>query len=93
MTKFFLAVILILLAAILVLFLLWRLAVGRQRRTEKALDTANRQLGEAVAQQAKLEGTIDILRQNRKEADEKIDSLHSGSSIDNALDELHKREP
>ena len=40
--------------------------------------------------QGKLESTIQILRKNRKEADEKINNLHDGDALGNALNGLHK---
>lgn len=39
----------------------------------------------------KLEAAAAIKDANRKEADEKIDALHDGDAVDNALDELRKR--
>lgn len=91
MAKFFLIVTAALVVLVLVLFLLWRAAANKQKRTKATLDKTVKQLHEAIEQQARLESTIDILKANRKEADEKIDDLHNGDAVSNALDELHKR--
>ena len=40
---------------------------------------------------ARLSNVIDVTNTNRKEADEKIDALHSGDAAGNALDGLSKR--
>lgn len=90
MTKFFLITILVLVIAVFVLFLLWRSSVSKRKRTKETLDKVTRQLNEAIVQQAKLESTISILQKNRKEADEKVNGLHNGDSLGNALDELRK---
>ena len=77
--------------AILLLFFLWRSAKPKQKETEANLNSANRELAKAIAEQAKLESTIQILKKNRKEADEKINNLHNGDSVDNAINILRKR--
>lgn len=77
--------------AILLLFFLWRSAKTKQKETEAKLNSANRELAKAIAEQAKLESTIQILKKNRKEADEKINNLHNGDSVDNAINILRKR--
>lgn len=91
MIKFFLILTAALCVAILLLFFLWRSAKTKQKETEAKLNSANRELARAIAEQAKLESTIQILKRNRKEADEKINNLHSGNATNNALNELRKR--
>lgn len=91
MIKFFLILTVALCVAILLLFFLWRSAKTKQKETEAKLNSANRELARAIAEQAKLESTIQILKRNRKEADEKINNLHSGNATNNALNELRKR--
>ncbi|MBQ9238467.1 MAG: hypothetical protein IJ191_04020 [Treponema sp.] len=92
MTKFFLILVLVLVIACLALFFLWWSARAKQKETQDKLDGANKELTKAIAEQAKLESTIQILKKNRKEADEKISDLHNGDSVSNALNELHKRQ-
>lgn len=81
----------VLCVVILLLFFLWRSAKAKQKETKEKLDSANKALSEAIAEQARLESTIQILKNNRKEADEKINNLHSGNATSNALNELRKR--
>ena len=90
MTKFLLIAILVLVVAVFVLFLLWRAALKKQKETKASLEQTKKQLNEAIVQQAKLESTISILQKNRYEADEKVNGLHNGDSLGNALDELRK---
>lgn len=91
MIKFFLILTAGMSVAILLLFFLWRSAKTKQKETEAKLNSANRELAKAIAEQAKLESTIQILKKNRKEADEKINNLHNGDSVDNAINILRKR--
>ena len=91
MIKFFLILTVGMSVAILLLFFLWRSAKTKQKETEAKLNSANRELAKAIAEQAKLESTIQILKKNRKEADEKINNLHNGDSVDNAINILRKR--
>ena len=91
MIKVLLILTAVLCVAILLLFFLWRSAKAKQKETKEKLDSANKALSEAIAEQAKLESTIQILKKNRKEADEKINNLHSGNATNNALNELRKR--
>ena len=90
MIKFFLILTAVLFVGILLLFFLWRSAKTKQKETQEKLNNTNKELAKAIAEQAKLESTIQILRKNRKEADEKINNLHDGDALANALDGLHK---
>lgn len=91
MIKFFLLLTAVLCVACLLLFFLWRLAKTKQKETENKLNNANKELAKAIVEQSKLENTIKILKNNRKEADEKIKDLHTGNTLDNALNGLRKR--
>ena len=91
MTKFFLIVCGILLAFVAVFFFLWRLGVAKRKSQKETIDKLVKQLSDLRETNCKLEQMIDILKQNREKADEKIDNLHSGDSVSNALDELRKR--
>ena len=90
MTKVFLIIIAVLLVAVAVLFLLWKLSKSENKRVKDELAVTKNQLETAVKQAKKFEGTLEIMNENRKETDEKIDALHSGDSVGNALDELSK---
>mgnify|MGYP006916229826 CR=1 FL=1 len=91
MIKFFLILTAVLCVAILLLFFLWRSEKTKRKETQGKLESANKELARAIAEQVKLESTIQILKKNRKEADEKINNLHNGNATGNALNELHKR--
>lgn len=91
MTKFFLIAIIILILVCAVFFLLWRLSVKGKKAVQEKLSATQKALNEAIIHQAELESTINILNSNRKEADEKVNNLHSGDSVGNALNELRKR--
>ena len=90
MIKFFLILTAVLFVGILLLFFLWRIEKTKRKETQGKLESTNKELARAIAEQAKLESTIQILRKNRKEADEKINNLHNGDTLGNALDGLHK---
>lgn len=91
MIKFFLILTAVLFVGILLIFFLWRSEKTKRKETQGKLESTNRELAKAIVEQAKLESTVHILRENRKEADEKINNLHDGDALGNALDELHKR--
>lgn len=91
MIKFFLILTAVLFIGILLLFFLWRSEKTKRKETQVKLESTNKELARAIAEQARLESTIQILKKNRKEADEKINYLHNGNTINNALNELHKR--
>lgn len=90
MIKFFLILTAVLFVGILLLFFLWRSEKTKRKETQRKLESTNKELARAIAEQAKLESTIQILRKNRKEADEKINNLHDGDALGNALNGLHK---
>ena len=90
MTKVFLIIIAVLFVAVVVLFLLWKLSKSENKRVKDELAVTKNQLETAVKQVKKIEETLDIVNHNRKETDEKIDALHTGDSVANALDELSK---
>jgi len=90
MTKVFLIIIAVLFVAVVVLFLLWKLSKSENKRVKDELAVTKNQLEIAVKQVKKIEETMDIVNHNRKETDEKIDALHSGDTVDNALSELSK---
>ena len=90
MTKVFLIIIAVLFVAVVVLFLLWKLSKTENKRVKDELAVTKNQLETAVKQVKKIEETLEIVNHNRKETDEKIDALHTGDSVANALDELSK---
>lgn len=91
MTKFFLITVGVLLLAAVVFFFLWRISAEKRKETKATLDKVTRQLNKQIDANSRLEQTIETLRKNREDADEKIDSLHNGDSVSNAIDELSKR--
>ena len=91
MIKVLLIAVTVLIFCVVTLFFLWRSAKTKQKETQEKLNNTNKELAKAIAEQAKLESTIQILRKNRKEADEKVNNLHNGNSTNNALNELRKR--
>jgi len=91
MIKFFLILTVVLFVGILLLFFLWRFEKMKRKETQGKLESTDKELARAIAEQAKLESTVHILRKNRRKADEKINNLHDGDAVNNALDELHKR--
>lgn len=91
MTKLFLITVGVLLLAAVVFFFLWRTSAEKRKETKATLDKVTRQLNKQIDANSRLEQTIETLRKNREDADEKIDSLHNGDSVSNAIDELSKR--
>ena len=91
MMEHFLILTAVLCTVIMTFFFLWRSEKTKRKETQIKLETTNKELARAIVEQAKLESTVQILRKNRKEADEKINNLHDGDAINNALSGLHKR--
>jgi len=88
MTKVFLIIIAVLLAAVVVLFLLWKLSKSENKRVKDELAVTKGQLESAVNSIKNFESTLEIINKNRKETDEKIAALHEGDALGNALDWL-----
>lgn len=59
--------------------------------TKCQLATAEKERDGYAKQVQRIANAAEIAGANRKEADEKIDELHSGDAVDNALSELSKR--
>jgi len=88
MTKILLILILVFASIAGIFFFLWRLSQANHKRTQDELARTKVQLKTATDQIKKIESTLEIINHNRKESDEKIDALHNGDVIDNALNEL-----
>ena len=54
------------------------------------LEASEKEKTAYARQVQRLTSTADITSKNRREADEKIEELHSGDALGNALDGLHK---
>lgn len=89
MTKIFLIILAVLLVLTLIFYFLWRTAKAKQKETQNKLENTSKELSRAIAEQAKLESTIQIMEKNRGNTDEKINNLHTGNTTDNAINELH----
>lgn len=76
--------------AALIFFFLWRLSVGKRKSQKETIDKLVQQINEAKQTNSELEYTISVLKKNREKADEKIEELHNGDALANALDGLHK---
>ena len=88
--KFLLIVCAVFLFAALIFFFLWRLSVGKRKSQKETIDKLVQQINEAKQTNSELEYTISVLKKNREKADEKIEELHNGDALANALDGLHK---
>ena len=88
MIKVLLIVCGIFLLCAIVFFFLWRLSLNKNKTQKKRIDDLTIQLEAAETTNTILEQTIKILKKNREAADEKIDGLHNGDSVSNALNEL-----
>lgn len=72
------------------LILLWRRANSKIKKQKDIIDDLAKQLTDAWTDNNTLRETIDILKKNRKEADEKINALHNGDSVANAINLLQQ---
>lgn len=88
--KLLLIVCAVFLFAALIFFFLWRLSVGKRKSQKETIDKLVQQINEAKQTYSELEYTISVLKKNREKADEKIEELHNGDALANALDGLHK---
>lgn len=92
MTEYWLIAVSVL-AALSALFLfLWRMTEARLKMARNSLETVNKELDKALSELAKLEASLKVLVGNRKVADEKIDNLHDGDTLGNAIDILLDRQ-
>lgn len=91
MIKFFLIVCGFLSVACLVFFFAWRLSKNENKQQKIIIDKLSKRLCDVSEANSQLRKSISILKTNREKADEKIDNLHNGDSVDNAIDELSKR--
>ena len=88
--KLLLIVCAVFLFAALIFFFLWRLSIGKRKSQKETIDKLVQQINEAKQTNSELEYTISVLKKNREKADEKIEELHNGDALANALDGLHK---
>lgn len=88
MIKFFLIVCGILILCVVIFFFLWRLSANQNKQKEEIIYKLSKQICDVNKANAQLEQTINILKKNRRKADEKVDNLHNGDSVGNALHEL-----
>ena len=90
MTKFLAYVIIALLAAVgfLVAFVLH--LRSELKLTKCQLATCEKEKQGFAEQVQRLTSAAEITSGNRKEADEKVDELHAGDAVSNALDSLRK---
>ena len=92
MTKYWIIAISVLATGTLVFLFLWRMTEARLKVAYDSLKTVNKELDKAMAELAKLEASLKVLVGNRKVADEKIDNLHDGDTLGNAIDILLDRQ-
>lgn len=90
MIKFFLIFALSETIVIGALILLWWKASSKIKKQKDTIEDLAKQLTDAWTDNNTLREMIDILKRNRKEADEKINELHNGDSVDNAINLLQQ---
>ena len=90
MTKFFLIGGAVMAAMIFVLVLVVRHLLSELRVLKCKLDATEKAKDEYAAQAARLANAVDVLKKNKDEANEKINALDSGDSVDNAIGVLSK---
>lgn len=87
--KTFLEIAWIVLVIVAVVFiLLWNHGRKKIKEQKETIDKLGDQLTSAIAEINKLQSAISAYNKNRKEADEKIDALHDGDAVDNAINVL-----
>lgn len=90
MTKFFLIGGAVLAVAIFVLALVIRHLNSELRVLKCKLEATEKAKNEYAAQAARLARAVDVMKKNKDEANEKINALDSGDSVDNAIGVLSK---
>lgn len=63
---------------------------NEMKLTKAQLAASEKARDEYAKQVQRLTSAGEITAENRRESDEKVDSLHSGDAVGNALDELSK---
>lgn len=71
-----------------IFILLWISGKEKIKEQKETIDRLNQQLVNAMSEISKLQSAISAYNKNRKEADEKIDALHDGDAVDNAINVL-----
>jgi len=89
-TKFFLIVGAVCAVAIFVLGMVIRHLNSELRVLKCKLEATEKAKNEYAAQAARLANAVDVLKKNKDEANEKINALDSGDSVDNAIGVLSK---
>ena len=80
----------VLAAVIFVLVLVVRHLLSELRVLKCKLEATEKAKNEYAAQAARLANAVDVLKKNKDEANEKINALDSGDSVDNAIGVLSK---
>ena len=73
-----------------VFFFLWRNCRRQKKELKEKLDFVLKQFYEVRDENIRFQLASKTVSKNRREADEKIDELHNGDSVANAIDGLCK---
>lgn len=71
-------------------FLMWRIARIEKKQTEEEFNRFVDKYEEMEKTISLLQSELRIKSENRKKADEKIEALHNGNVVDNAINGLSK---
>lgn len=71
-------------------FMLWKTTKSVLKTTEHDLNVCTRKYEELLLMFKRVEAESKIKSENRKEADEKVNALHTGDSVANAINGLSK---
>ncbi len=89
--KIVFGVVLALLVFVVLFFLLWRNSARCVKNQRATIEKLRSQWQDLALENRKLKASIIAFNENRRDADEKIELLHSGDAVDNAVSLLQKR--
>lgn len=74
----------------IIFFFLWRKCSREIKAQKGTIERLSNLIQENEIGRQRLEEVVEAVNDNREEANEKIDELHHGDTLGNALDGLHK---
>ena len=88
--SFLIGVIVVLVGLAGISFIMWRVTEKQRVELEKEFDVALTDNKELLNHLSTLKEELRIKNENRKKADEKIENLHNGDTVSNAINSLSK---
>ena len=90
MISFLIGVIVVLVGTAAIFFIMWKVAEKAKSDADNKIEKLQEANNLIMGQLSKLHDELRIKNENRKEANEKVESLHNGDAVSNAINGLSK---